>query len=49
MLVDYDTLGKIYTVKSLVQSPPKRQQFCKIHEGIGQGVQILVTFFTKNK
>ena len=21
------------TVKPLVQSPPKRQQFCKIHEG----------------
>ena len=36
----------INTVKLLVQ-PPKRQQFCKIHEGTGQGIQILLTFFIK--
>ena len=28
---------------------PKQQQFCKIHEGNGQGVQILVTILTKNE
>ena len=33
-LKNFDNDGKIkYTVKPLVQSPPKRQQFCKIHEG----------------
>ena len=38
---------EIFIVKPLVQSPPKRPQFCKIHEGTGQGVKNLLTIFTK--
>ena len=33
--------------KTLCSVPSKRQQFCKIHEGTGQWVQILLKFFTK--
>ena len=40
-IISLSHYGNIDTVKPLVQSLPKRPQFCKIHEGrTGQGVQI---------
>ena len=37
-----------YTVKPLVQSPPKRPQFCKIHEGgLDKGYKISLQFLLK--
>ena len=35
------------TVKPLVKSPLNDKNFVKFMRGTGQGVQILVTFFTK--
>ena len=42
-------LNYVITVKPLVQSPPKRPQFCKIHEGGGldKGYKFYLYFLLK--
>ena len=42
-------INNLFTVKPLVQSPPKRPQFRKIHEGgLDKGYKFYLQFLLKN-